>query len=138
MNLAEKLADAKPSDEELRVLMEIGFLLREMSKFDEAAQVFRGAAELIADSDVPLVGLGTVEFQQRNFAAAHEAYEKALALKPNSLYARVHRAEAWLFAGEREKAEEELREIIATDSESPHSRTAQALLDVADVINPKN
>ncbi len=132
------LADSKPSDEELRVLMEIGFLLREMSKFDEAAQVFRGAAELIADSDVPLVGLGTVEFQRRNFAAAHEAYEKALTLKPNSLYARVHRAEAWLFAGEREKAEEELREVIASDSESPHSRTAQALLDVADVINPKS
>lgn len=131
-----KFADVKPSDEELRVLMEAGFLLREMSRFDEAAEVFRGAAELIEDSDVPLVGLGTVEFQQRNFDQAHAAYEKALALKPNSLYARVHRAEAWLFAGDRTRAETELREVIAADSESPHSRTAQALLDIADVINP--
>lgn len=130
-----KFTDVKPNDDELRVLMEIGFLLREMSRFDDAAVVFRGAAELIPDSDVPLVGLGTVEFQQRNFAQAHEAYEKALAIKPNSLYARVHRAEAWLFEGERARAEEELRNVIETDPQSPHSRTAQALLEIANVIS---
>lgn len=132
-----KFADVKPSDDELRVLMETGFLLREMSRFDEAAQIFRGAAEFIPDSDVPLVGLGTVEFQRRNFDAAQAAYERALEIKPDSLYARVHRAEAWLFAGERERAESELHEIVAADADSPHSRTAQALLDIADLINPK-
>jgi tetratricopeptide (TPR) repeat protein len=132
-----KFTDVKPSDEELRIILEIGFLLREMSKFEEAATIFRGAAELVPESDVPLVGLGTVEFQQRNFAAAHEAYEKALQIKPHSLYARVHRAEAWLFENERERAEEELHEIIAADADSPHSRTAQALLDAADIISPQ-
>lgn len=131
-----KFEEVKPADEELRVMLEVGFLLREMSKFAEAAQIFRGAAELVPDSDVPLVGLGTVEFQQKNFDAAHEAYERALQIKPNSLYARVHRAEAWLFTGERERAEEELLNIIAADADSPHSRTAQALLDAADIISP--
>jgi hypothetical protein len=37
-----KFEDVKPTDEELRVLLEIGFLLREMSKFDDAAQIFKG------------------------------------------------------------------------------------------------
>src|SRR4028118_422790 len=125
-----KFEDVKPTDEELRVLLEIGFLLREMSKFDDAAQIFKGVAEMLPQSDVPLVALGTVEFQQRNFAAAHEAYEQALQVKPNSLFARVHRAEATLFEGNRQKAESELNEIIASDPQSPHSRTAQALLDI--------
>lgn len=131
-----KFTDVKTSDEELRVILEIGFVLREMSQFTEAAQVFRGAAELIPDSDVPFVGLGTVEFQQRNFAGAHDAYRRALEIKPQSLYARVHRAETWLFEGLRDRAEAELREIIAADANSPHSRTAQALLEAADIISP--
>jgi tetratricopeptide (TPR) repeat protein len=131
-----KFIDVKVSDEELRVILEIGYVLREMSHFTEAAEIFRGAAELIPDSDVPFVGLGTVEFQQRNFDAAHEAYQRALEIKPSSLYARVHQAEAWLFEGERQRAEEELNEIITADPDSPHSRTAQALLDAADVISP--
>ena len=131
-----KFIDVKISDEELRVILETGFLLREMSQFTEAAEIFRGAAELIPDSEVPLVGLGTVEFQQRNFAAAHESYLRALEIKPQSLYARVHQAEAWLFQGERERAEEQFNEIIAADSNSPHSRTAQALLEAADIISP--
>ncbi len=131
-----KFTDVKVSDDELRVALEIGFLLREMSKFDEAAEIFRGTAELIPDSDVPFVGLGTVEFQRRNFAAAHQAYTRALEIKPESLYARVHQAEAWLFEGQRDRAEEQFNEIIAADSQSPHSRTAQALLDAADIISP--
>lgn len=131
-----KFGDINVSDEELRVLLEIGFLHREMSQFDEAAEIFRGVAELIPSSEVPFVGLGTVEFQQRNFSAARESYERALEIKPQSLYARVHRAELWLFEGERERAEEELNDVIATDVESPHSRTAQALLDAADIISP--
>lgn len=132
-----KFADVRPTDEELRVVLETGFVLREMGKFAEAARVFRGAAELIPTSDVPFVGLGTVEFQQRKFDSALEAYEKALEIKPDSLYARVHRAETYLFQGEREKAESELHDIISTDSNSPHSRTAQALLEVADLISPQ-
>lgn len=129
-------ADVKASDEELRVVMEIGFLLREMSRFAESAQVFRGVAKLIPESDVPLVALGTVEFQQRNFAAAHEAYQQALEVKPQSLFARVHRAEAFLFEGDRARAEAELNDIITSNPQSPHSRTAQALLDIADLIAP--
>lgn len=131
-----RFIDVKASDDELRVLLEIGFLLREMSQFTEAAEIFRGTAELIPTSEVPFVGLGTVEFQQRNFAAAHAAYQRALEIKPQSLYARVHRAEAWLFEGERERAEEELQAIITAEPESPHSRTAKALLEAADIISP--
>ncbi|MBC7798738.1 MAG: tetratricopeptide repeat protein [Pyrinomonadaceae bacterium] len=131
-----KFAEINPTDDELRLTLEIGFLLRELGKFEEAAQIFRGASKLIPESDVPLVGLGTVEFQQRNFEAAHEAYEQALKIKPDSLYAKVHRAETRLFEGKRDQAENELREIIAANPESPHSRTAQALIDLADSISP--
>lgn len=129
-----KLSQVQPSDEELRVILESGFVLREAGKFDDAEAVFRGAMELIPDSDVPLVALGTVELLRGRFAEAEAACAEALRLKPDSLYARVHLAEALLFQRRREEAEAQLQEIINAGQDSPHSRTARALLDAADMI----
>ena len=129
-----RISQVQPSDAELRVMLEAGFVLREAGRFDDAETIFRGAMELLPDSDVPRVALGTVELQRGRFAEAQAACEEALHVNPASLYARVHRAEALLFQRRREEAEEELREVIASDPASPHSRTAQALLDAADLI----
>lgn len=115
-------------------MLESGFVLREAGRLDEAETIFRGVGELIPNSDVPCVALGTIELQRGRFDLAQSACEEALRLKPESLYARVHRAESLLFQQKREEAEQELRQIIETDPTSPHSRTAQALLEAADLI----
>ena len=125
------------SQDELRVMLETGFILREAAKFDEAEAVFRGVIEFLPDSEVPQVGLGTVYLQKGDFPAAQEICETALQTNPTSLYARVHYAEALLFDHQREKAVAELQEIIAADPESPHSQTARALLEAADLISPQ-
>jgi tetratricopeptide (TPR) repeat protein len=124
------------SNEELRVMLEAGYILREAAKFDQAETIFRGVMEFLPDSEVPQVGLGTVYLQKGDFLTAREICEKALEMNPDSVYARVHYAEALLFGHEREQAENELREIISGSPDSPHSQTAQALLDAADLISP--
>ncbi|HYO63806.1 MAG TPA: tetratricopeptide repeat protein [Pyrinomonadaceae bacterium] len=128
------MSHVQPSDAELRVVLEAGYVLREAGRFDDAEAVFRGAMELLPESDVPRVALGTVELQRGRFTEAQAACEEALRVKPSSLYARVHRAEALLFQQRRDEAEAELREVIATNPTSPHSRTAQALIEAADII----
>jgi predicted Zn-dependent protease len=129
-----RLNQVQPGDEELRVILEAGFVLREAGRLDEAERVFRGAIELLPTSDVPHVALSTVELRRGHFAAAQAICEEALRLRPHSLYARLHLAEALLLQQRRPEAETELRAIIATDAASPHSRTARALLDAADLI----
>ena len=124
------------SNEELRVMLETGYILREAAKFNEAEAIFRGVMEFLPDSDVPQVGLGTVYLQRGDFETAGEICEKAMETNPESLYARVHYAEALLFGRRREEAESKLREIIGENPDSPHSQTAQALLDAADLISP--
>jgi predicted Zn-dependent protease len=131
-----KLDQVKPSDEELRVILEAGFALRYARRLDEAAEIFQGVVALLPEADVPRVALGTVELERGKFADAQAACEEALRHNPGSLYAKVHRAEALLFQLRRSEAETELNAIIATDPESPHSRTAQALLEAADLICP--
>jgi len=129
-----KLDHVKPGDEELRVILEAGFALRYARRLDEAAEVFRGVVALLPEADVPRVALGTVELERGKFAEAQAACEEALRFDPDSQYARVHRAEALLFQRRRGEAETELNAIIAADPESPHSRTARALLEAADLI----
>ena len=130
------VTDISVSNEELRVMLETGYILREAAKFDEAEAIFRGVAELLPDSDVPQVGLGTVFLQRGDFSMAQEICEKALETNPSSVYARLHYAEALLFDLQREKAETELQEIIGSNPDSPHSETARALLEAADLIAP--
>jgi predicted Zn-dependent protease len=131
-----KLDQVRPGDEELRVILETGFALRDARRLDEAAGIFSGVVALLPESDVPRVALGTVELERGKFAEAESACEEALRHNPGSLYARVHRAEALLFQRRRSEAESELNAIIVADPESPHSRTARALLEVADLICP--
>ncbi|HLM01270.1 MAG TPA: tetratricopeptide repeat protein [Pyrinomonadaceae bacterium] len=132
-----KIKEIPVSDEELRVMLETGYILREASRFDEAEAIFRGVMEFLPDSEVPQVGLGTVFLQRGDFASAQKICQQALQTQPSSLYARVHYAEALLFGRQRDEAENELREIIGSAPDSPHSHTAQSLLDAADLISPR-
>lgn len=129
-----KVADISISDEELRVMMESGFVLREAGRLDEAESIFRGVRELVPQSEVPLVAMATIELQRGHIEQAIAVAEEAQQVNPQSLYARVHFAEALLFGGRRFEAEEILREVLAADPASPHARTAQRLLEAADVI----
>ena len=125
------------SDQELRVLLETGYILREAAKFDDSEAVFRGVIELLPDSEVPQVGLGTVFLQKGDFETAEDICRTATETNPSSLYAKVHLAEALLFERKRDEAEEILNSIISENPDSPHSNTAQALLDAADSISPR-
>ena len=106
-----RLSHVRPSDEELRVILESGFVLREAGRLDDADAVFRGALELLPDSDVPRVALGTVELQRGRFAEAQALCEEALRLRPASLYARVHRAESLLARPEDLQVAHEARDL---------------------------
>ena len=89
-----KISEVQPTEDELRLLLEAGFILRTAGRIEEAAKVFQGARELLPAADVPLVAIGSLELQQGRFASAQSYCEEALRLKPDSLYARLHRAEA--------------------------------------------
>ena len=126
-----RLERIQPGDEELRVLLEAGFVMRDAGRLDDAEAVFRGVAELAPGSEVPRVALGTVQLRRGQAAEAHASCEDGLRLRPGSHFARVHLAEALLCQGQLAEAEDELAAVIAADPDSPHSRTARALLDIA-------
>lgn len=125
-----KVDSVKTNEEELRVMLESGLVLRESGRLDEAEKIFLGVREIAPQSDVPLVALSSIEARRGNFEQALELCDEALRYEPNSLYARVNHAEILLYQKRREEATAELREIIEKNPDSPHSRTAQSLLEV--------
>ena len=124
-------SQVKTSDEDLRVMLESGLVLREAGRLDEAEKIFSGVRELVPKSDVPIISLSSVAVRRGNFDAALRLCEEALTVDPDSIFARVYHAEILLYQRRRAEAEAELREIIKFAPESPHAQTARALLDAA-------
>ncbi|MFN7928236.1 MAG: tetratricopeptide repeat protein [Blastocatellia bacterium] len=133
-----KISQIQPGIDELKVVLEIGFLLCDRGRLEDAARVFQGAAELMPSSEVPWVGLAKVYLQCGHYAEAQAACEEGLTRQPESLYARVHRAEALLFQQQSEEARRELENILTLAPDSAEGRTAASLLDLAEVISRGN
>jgi predicted Zn-dependent protease len=133
-----KIETVKTSDDELRVMLEAGLVLRQAGRLDEAEKIFQGVSEIVPDSDVLLVALSSIEVRRNNFDEALRLCEEAIRHEPSSLFARVNRAEILLYQKKHEEADAELREIIEQNPDSPHARTAQSLLDVARMISETN
>ncbi len=129
-----KFSQIKTSDEELRVMLESGLVLREAGRLDEAEKIFEGVRELVPTSDVPLVALSSLAVRRGDFEAALRLCDEALHAAPTSVFARVHHAEILLYQKKREEAEKELHAIIETAPDSPHTPTARALLDAAQLM----
>jgi len=133
-----KFSEVSPTDDELKLLLEVGFVLRETGRFTDAATIFRGVAAFLPDSVVPQVALGTVYLQQGLFSSAEETLAAVLRSHPESSYARFHYAETLLFQQRREEALAELESLCAKDLDPSQQRAAQALFQIADVICAPN
>ncbi len=127
-------SQVKTSDEELRVMLESGLVLREAGRLDEAEKIFLGVRELVPKSDVPLVALSSLAVRRGDFDEALRLCEEALKTDPESVFARVHHAEVLLYQQKREEAIAELKSIIEAAPESPHTQTARALLDATQLM----
>ena len=126
-----------PSNEEFALLMEAGFLYRDLQKHQEARDVFRGVRALAPTSEVPEVALGTVAFQQGNFEGAGRHYRRALELNPRSAWAYAHLGELVLFQANKEQARAYLKAAIDLDPRGDYGKLARALLDFVDVVRFK-
>jgi predicted Zn-dependent protease len=130
-----KLEEVKVSDEELRVMLESGLILREAGRLDEAEKIFAGVREIVPESDVPLVALSSIAVRRGDFETALRLCEEAMQNAPNSVFAQVNHAEILLYQKKYDEADRELREIIENNPDSAHKRTAESLLEVMRTIS---
>lgn len=113
----------------LALMMEAGYILLGMQKFDKAKEVFEGVTVMAPDSDVPIVALGSVEFCQGKFTQAIKRYKMALKIDPQSTYAQAYMGEALFFLGKKKEAIDALEKVGKIDAGGKAGGFALALLD---------
>jgi len=136
---AMALENLRIGDDELRVMLESGLVLREAGRLDEAEKVFEGVREVVPESDVPLIALSSIAVKRQDFDRALQFCEEAMNQESNSVFAQVNHAEILLYQKKVDDAERELTEIIRTNpQDSPHCRRAKLLLDTIGLIREGN
>ncbi len=103
----------------------LGRLLYQQGKKEEARRHFETAAEQSPNLAMPLYNLGVLEGEQKHFEAAVELYRKALVRDPDLSDARANLAIALLELGKTAEAVEQLKETLRRD---PENATARGVL----------
>lgn len=116
--------------EDMRILMEAGYLYLGMFRYKEAQEIFEGVVVLAPKSEVPLVALGNVFCVQGKFDQAIKTYQKALNVDGKSAFAKAYLGEALLFKGDKEKARATLEEASKLDPKGKSGDFARSLIDL--------
>jgi tetratricopeptide (TPR) repeat protein len=90
-------------------LFNLGYVLQQAARHDEAGLAFRSALALDSALDRAWYGLALVLIHQRKFLDAVDALKKNTALQPLSPYGWYRLVQVWLALGQPKKA----RQIIA-------------------------
>ncbi|MCA9727421.1 MAG: hypothetical protein R3E12_00135 [Candidatus Eisenbacteria bacterium] len=101
--------------DEKRFLMESAVLMRDSGRLDQAAVMFEAIVSLVDDRHLPLIGLGSVEFERGAFERAVERFEDAVAFAPDCALAHAHLGEALAFSRHLEEAQLALRKATELD-----------------------
>jgi tetratricopeptide (TPR) repeat protein len=126
--------DMQASAEEISLLMEAGFIYRYCKKFREAREIFSGVRALRLRSEVPETALGTVSFDEGDFARAIRHYRKALEINPHSAYAYAQLGEAQVFQNDKESARRSLTRALELDPRGEFGNLARTLLAFVDAV----
>jgi tetratricopeptide (TPR) repeat protein len=118
----------QPSAEELSLLLEAGFIYRYCKRFREAREIFAGVRALRPHSEVPEIALGSVSFDEGDFADAIRHYRKALEINPRSAYAYAQLGEAQVFQKDKESARRSLKRALELDPKGEFGNLARTLL----------
>jgi tetratricopeptide (TPR) repeat protein len=112
------------------LLMEAGYLLLELNKFQEAEEVFNGVAALLPASEVPHVALGNLYFSQGRWNQALKAHKDALKVRPDSALANAHMGEVLLFMKKPDEAVKALQKAQSmSGDDSNAAEFAKSLLE---------
>jgi len=116
--------------EDIRLLLESGFLYLAMGKKAEAKEIFEGVSYLAPESEVPLVCLGNVFFTEFKFAEAIKIYQKALKMAPQSAFAMAYLGESLFFDRKKEEALKVLKQASDSDPQGKSGDFARSLTEM--------
>lgn len=120
------------SAQEIRALLETGFLLWERTELDKAAEVFDGVLALRPQLEPALIGLANVRQAQGRAEEAKACFEEATKAHPASANAHALLGEFYHTQGQKDAALRELNKAIELDPSGPFGEAARAIKTLVD------
>ncbi len=105
-------------NEELRLLMEVGYFFLDMGRPKDAREVFEGVSAIVPHSEAPLLGIGSAFFNEKKFPQAKKTYEAAITMNQVSGLAYALLGETLIFMNQVEAARRSLKQATDVSSES--------------------
>jgi len=125
------LAELEGLDEEqLYTIAEIGYVLMEEGKLEDARKIYEGLIEMSPDNYYFHSVLGAIYQHQRKFDSALEEYQRAIKLNPDDIPSMVNSAEILLHTGKLIESSGLLKKAIELDrtGNDPWAMRARALV----------
>ena len=120
--------------DELAFLMEAGIVYRDAHEFPAAETIFRGVRELSPSSEVPVIALGTLRFEQGDLPGAIKHYQQALEKNPQSAWGHSHMGEAQFFLRAPAEARRHLERAIALDPQGSSGKFARGMMELLGIV----
>jgi tetratricopeptide (TPR) repeat protein len=120
----------KSHPEDVGLLLNFGHFCLNFRAFEEAQTAFRKAYEQDPRNPLALVGLGLVEFELGNVAAACSHFEKATAIAPSAFAPRVNLAICYEVLGRHEEAERLWHQLLSTSPDATWQKRIEHYLQL--------
>ena len=120
--------NVKLTTEELRLLLETGYLLRERRELQKAKEVFEGVQALGQAADVASMGLADVLLVMGNVKDAEKALQAAIKASPKFALAHAQLGELYHTQGKKAEAVEELQKAESLDPQGTAGTFAKSVL----------
>lgn len=124
--------DVAVSPEEIKALLETGFLLRERGELDQAEEVFVGVIALRADLEIAHIGLANIAHAKGECERAEGIFRKVTTLFPNSALAFGQLGEFLHTQGKKDDAIAALDKAVSLDPQGPQGEAARAIKALVD------
>jgi tetratricopeptide (TPR) repeat protein len=111
----EMALDVQISTDELRLLLEAGYLATERREFSKAKEIFEGIQALGRGADVAETGLANLHLVQGNQKDAEKLLRQAIKTNPKNAYATALLGEVLHTLGKKDEALETLKQAKALD-----------------------
>lgn len=114
--------------EMIQLMIETGFYLGTMGRYQQAQVVFTGLCEIIPDYEVPKLGLAQIELAQGNLQKAEQIYKSILDKSPTSLNALNGLGELLVCQNKTKEATQFLNRVAQADRAGEAGRMARGVL----------
>ncbi len=119
--------------QQVKLLMEAGYLYLNMERYPEAVQIFEGVSSLLPQSEIPIIAIGDSFAAQQQNEKALKYYKIAIAKSPQNAFAHALVGGTLLNLGKKDEALRCIQKAVELDLQGGNGK--EYALSLLEAVN---